>query len=55
MSITHAKDLKIDHPNKKLGNDKNIDDNNKDIYEIYDDSDLNVDNNKETNVVSDSD
>ena len=55
MPITHTKDLQIDHPNEKLGNDKNIDDNNKDIYEIYDDSDLNVDNNKETNVVSDSD
>ena len=53
MAITHGKDLQIDHPNEKLGNDNNIDDNNEGIFEIYDDSDLNMNNNKDTNLVSD--
>ena len=54
MAITHGKDLQIDHPNEKLGNDNHTDDNNEAIFEIYDDCDLNVNNNKDTNLVSDS-
>ena len=52
--MTHAKDLQIDHPDEELGNDNSTDNNNKEIFEIYDDSDLNGNKNKETNLVSDS-
>ena len=51
--LQHAKDLEIDHPNKKLESDDTID-NNKEIFKIYDDSDLNMINNIETNILSDS-
>ena len=51
--LQHAKDLEIDHPNKELESDNTID-NNKEIFKICDDSDLNMNNNKETNIASDS-
>ena len=33
--MTHAKDLQIDHPDEELGNDNSTDNNNKEIFEIY--------------------